>query len=540
MWIVSYLPNVLGDCENYVINNAVELMLANIINMTILCLLLYIILIFIINLYYNFSNSIKTLFPKIKALIKIIKYKAGNSYLQMLLMRIYLFIFWWLLSVTISRLGAGYFMANKIRSPAKCKFELCHYSSRSYSTCKLNSKEFYTWLSGFTDAEGCFFISRTGGKIKRYYLFQYIIYLHTDDTPVLKFIQKTLGLGKVTSMKGGRMSRLIIQSQKEVEEIIKIFSNYTLQSSKLLNFLEFKKAFELYNNHSEKTEELFKKIEIIKSRMNRKRTNYRMPKGHEYHITPNWLLGFTEGEGSFLVIKTKLRLTFKLGQSGVDLPLMKAIRVYFNSFKGVDKKGYYADSLVVVLTSTKPTDTKKSEVNFTITNLDFIQYHLIPFFDSLIWHSKKQNDYKDFKAILNLKSKGLHHTKEGFKLINLILSQNNSRRLSTSNIPKVNRTLLYDKIEKLLKGPSNFEIKQDGRVYIISLNKYVTGGKRKPISIILKDEYKSVINTFKTRGECAKFLAVSPRTVTNRLRIVKPFLFKGQLVSLEKESIEKE
>ena len=81
-----------------------------------------------------------------------------------------------------------------------------------------------------------------------------------------------------------------------------------------------------------------------------------------------------------MVIKTKLRLTFKLGQSGVDLPLMKAIRVYFNSFKGVDKKGYYADSLVVVLTSTKPTDTKKSEVNFTITNLDFIQYHLIPFF----------------------------------------------------------------------------------------------------------------------------------------------------------------
>lgn len=152
MWIVSYLPNVLGDSENYVINNSLEIMLANIINMQILCFLLYIILIFIFNLYPNFSNSIKTLFPNIKGLIKIIKYKVGNSYLQMLLMRIYLFIFWWLSSVTLSRLGAGYFMANKIRSPAKYKFELCHYSSRSYSTCKLNSKNFYTWLSGFSDA----------------------------------------------------------------------------------------------------------------------------------------------------------------------------------------------------------------------------------------------------------------------------------------------------------------------------------------------------------------------------------------------------
>ena len=52
-----------------------------------------------------------------------------------------------------------------------------------------------------------------------------------------------------------------------------------------------------------------------------------------------------------------------------------------------------------------------------------------------------------------LKSRGLHHTEEGLKVINLILSQNNSRRLSTFNTPKVDRALLYAKIEKLLSGP---------------------------------------------------------------------------------------
>ena len=41
--------------------------------------------------------------------------------------------------------------------------------------------------------------------------------------------------------------------------------------------------------------------------MNTKRTNYKMAEEHSIKITPYWLLGFAEGEGSFNVttIKTK-------------------------------------------------------------------------------------------------------------------------------------------------------------------------------------------------------------------------------------------
>lgn len=110
----------------------------------------------------------------------------------------------------------------------------------------------------------------------------------------------------------------------------------------------------------------------------------------------------------------------------------------------------------------------------------------------------------------------------------------NSKRLSTNDLDRVDRALLNTQIEKLLNGPSNFEIKEDGRVYIISLNKYLTGGIRKPLLLTLKDSNGSVISTFSTRGECAKFLGVSAKIVTARVQGEKAFLFKGQWVSLFK------
>ena len=129
---------------------------------------------------------------------------------------------------------------------------------------------------------------------------------------------------------------------------------------------------------------------------------------------------------------------------------------------------------------------------------------------------------------------GLHHTEEGVRVINLILSQMNSRRLSTNDLKIVDRALLYTQIEKLLKGPSNYENKEDGRVYIISLNKFHTGGTRKPLILTLKDSNGCVISTFSTRSECAKFIGVSDKTVTIRMQKGEVFLFKGQCVSLSK------
>jgi hypothetical protein len=60
-----------------------------------------------------------------------------------------------------------------------------------------------------------------------------------------------------------------------------------------------------------------------------------------------------------------------------------------------------------------------------------------------------------------LKEQGHHFTEQGVKLINLVLSQMNNNRLSTSsNQPVVDRALLLTEINQLLSGPSNFETRK--------------------------------------------------------------------------------
>jgi len=66
--------------------------------------------------------------------------------------------------------------------------------------------------------------------------------------------------------------------------------------------------------------------------------------------------------------------------------------------------------------------------------------------------------------VYKLKQLGLNYTGEGIKVIDQILSQMNNRRLSTNSSAKVDRTLLTNNVEKLLNGPSNFEIKENGQI----------------------------------------------------------------------------
>jgi hypothetical protein len=60
-----------------------------------------------------------------------------------------------------------------------------------------------------------------------------------------------------------------------------------------------------------------------------------------------------------------------------------------------------------------------------------------------------------------LKEQGHHLSKQGVKLIDLILSQMNNNRLSTTaySQPAVDRTLLLAEINLLLNEPSNFGLR---------------------------------------------------------------------------------
>jgi len=60
---------------------------------------------------------------------------------------------------------------------------------------------------------------------------------------------------------------------------------------------------------------------------------------------------------------------------------------------------------------------------------------------------------------LKLRDKGFQYTDDGLKLIELIMSQMNNRRLSSSEVAIVDREFLYKEINLILNKPSNLEVR---------------------------------------------------------------------------------
>ena len=172
--------------------------------------------------------------------------------------------------------------------------------------------------------------------------------------------------------------------------------------------------------------------------------------------------------------------------------------------------------------------TLNKKYNLSIQDFHYLKSILIPLFDLLVFHSKKELDYIDWKTVLNLKEKGIHYTESGLEVIKLILSQMNSKRLSTYTVGKpVDRLILQDKIDKFLNGPSNYELKEDGKIWIKSLNKYHLNRKNAVVQLL--DEKGLVVNVFDTMASCAKFLGINPTSVRYRLIRGKAVLFNNKL-----------
>jgi hypothetical protein len=100
---------------------------------------------------------------------------------------------------------------------------------------------------------------------------------------VLYYIHKTLGFGEVRSY--SNYSSFTVTRIKDIALLLEIFSTYTLQGSKWLDYKAFSKAFELYLNPDRGASTL-KAILEIKKGMNRSRSDYTMPNCKEICITP--------------------------------------------------------------------------------------------------------------------------------------------------------------------------------------------------------------------------------------------------------------
>ena len=130
------------------------------------------------------------------------------------------------------------------------------------------------------DGEGSFDFRRKEGT--KNFEFNFRILLHIDDLALLLFIQSKLGVGAVKT--SGKTALFKVIRIKDIKVIIDIFSSNPLNTTKYLNFQDFKKAYELYINADQKSIELINQLDNIKHGMNKSRTDFK--RNNEFKITP--------------------------------------------------------------------------------------------------------------------------------------------------------------------------------------------------------------------------------------------------------------
>jgi len=139
----------------------------------------------------------------------------------------------------------------------------------STQSCPKLTNEFLRWLVGFIDAEGCFMVLVKNSTVS----FMLKIELHKDDAEVLYKIKEMLGVGNI-HFHNSRNSVLFYVAKFEdiVRVILPIFEQFPLQTTKCLDFQDFKEAVNIKLNNYKKGNSLttgdLKKINNLKASMN--------------------------------------------------------------------------------------------------------------------------------------------------------------------------------------------------------------------------------------------------------------------------------
>jgi hypothetical protein len=126
------------------------------------------------------------------------------------------------------------------------------------------------WLSGFTDAEGCFNVSITANS--RYVLghvikMRYI--LDQKDSVILSKICEEFGFGKVTLRSGKKdVYRYTVTGFKRLNDVIKYFELFPLQTKKALAFEKWLIVHKQVSNKLHLTDEGLTEIRILQKKIN--------------------------------------------------------------------------------------------------------------------------------------------------------------------------------------------------------------------------------------------------------------------------------
>jgi hypothetical protein len=224
-----------------------------------------------------------------------------------------------------------------------------------------------------------------------------------------------------------------VGSVKELKVIIDHLDKYPLITQKRADYLLFKQAFDLISRKEHLTKEGLHKILYLKSALNlglseALKTYFPGVKPADRPLIdvpetfdPNWIAGFTEGEGNFFInvynspisrLGKEVKLKFIITQHERDIKLMNSFINYFNCGQ------LYSNG---------------SCSYFTVSKFDDINNKIIPFFAKFSLIGVKNSNYKDFCKVANLLVQKAHLTQEGLdKIIEMKSGMNKGRDYGSS------------------------------------------------------------------------------------------------------------
>jgi LAGLIDADG endonuclease len=188
--------------------------------------------------------------------------------------------------------------------------------SKSINLSNLYTKDnFYQWLVGFTDGNGCFSFYNYISNIKKYkWTLTFKISQSNYNIRILYLIKKQLGYGSIYIEKTTNNAHFVIKNKKVIEKIIlPIFDKYPLLTNKQYDYFKFRKAHSILTNSSLSIDMKNKIFLYLKNK--NKPDNYISPIWNKINNTINntneaksiiskwWLIGFTEAKGSFYIVK---------------------------------------------------------------------------------------------------------------------------------------------------------------------------------------------------------------------------------------------
>lgn len=293
------------------------------------------------------------------------------------------------------------------------------------------------FISGFTDAEGSFVISivkdpltRTGWNIQ----LRFKIDLHEKDLPILEGFKTYFeGAGEIDKSGKDRDSlSYVIGSRKLITALVlPHFDKFPLITNKRADYILFKSIVDKMDKREHLTEVGLQSIINLRASLNKglspslkeafpNSVPVLRPLVEDKNIPdPQWVAGFTSGEGCFYVAVSKsnsesvefnVRLRFILSQDARDEHLLRSLTTYFNC--GNCEKA------------------KDGMVYFKVTKFTDNYKEIIPFFSRYPLHGVKAGDYRDWCKVAELIETKAHLTSEGLDKIIKIKENMNKGRIN--------------------------------------------------------------------------------------------------------------